>query len=344
MSRKPIMRPLAFASKTMSALCALALLQACGTTPPPALVTTPLLRISDGDGDHPRYAYRLGRAYEQQGDLARADAAYARALALDPDQFDARNARAVLLAKQGRLGEAADLLQQLSRDFPTRAQPLGNLGYLLHLQGNDAQAAATLRAALALDPDYGPARANLSLLGGGKLDTPAVLPVAAATVTLQPFALTTAPTPQLSLVRVGPNELRLQAVAKVAAVSIASATDSHANTPECLHIINGNGMPGGAARMRDMLRQRGFAAASSVLGNQRGYTQARTVIEYVPGQQQRASALRTALGGPATLVPVATLPRQITLRLVLGRDQHNINPNLLARQERPAPAFNQESP
>ncbi|TYQ03428.1 UNVERIFIED_ORG: tetratricopeptide repeat protein [Zoogloea ramigera] len=328
------------------ALCAAGLLPACGTAPKPApaLATAPLLRISDGDGNQPGYAYRLGRAYEQQGDLARADAAYARSLALDPDQLDARNARAVLLAKQGRLDEAAALLQKLTRDFPYSAQALGNLGYLQYLQGQHAQAAATLRAALALDPDYGPARANLSLLGGGKLDTAAVVPVAAPTMTLQPFALTTAPTPQLSLVRMGPNELRLQAAATVAAVSIASATDSDASAPECLHIVNGNGMPSGAARMRDMLRQRGFAAASSVLGNQRGYTQARTVIEYVPGQQQRASALRTALGSPATLVPVATLPRQVALRLVLGQDRHTINPNLLARQERPVTAFNQESP
>lgn len=163
------------------ALCAAVLLPACGTAPKPApapaLATAPLLRLSDGDGNQPGYAYRLGRAYEQQGDLARADAAYARSLALDPDQLDARNARAVLLAKQGRLDDAAALLQKLTRDFPYSAQALGNLGYLQYLQGQHTQAAATLRAALALQPDYAPARANLALPG---IDRAAAAPAASA--------------------------------------------------------------------------------------------------------------------------------------------------------------------
>ena len=116
------MRRYPFPLAATSAICLACLLQAC-TTAPPALATTPLLRISDGDGDNPSHAYRLGRAHEGQGDLARASAAYARSLALDPAQLDARNAQAVLLAKQGRLSEAADLLRRVAVDFPTVAQP-----------------------------------------------------------------------------------------------------------------------------------------------------------------------------------------------------------------------------
>jgi len=341
------------------AVSAACLLQACGTAPPPALATTPLLRISDGDGDNPAYAYRLGREYERQGDLARASAAYARSLALDPAQLDARNAQAVLLAKQGRLPQAAEQLRQLAATFPTLAQPLSNLGYVYHLQGQDALAATTLRAALALAPDYAPARANLALVDAA---TPATLAAAAPALpatSATAMLLTTAPSPQLQLVRLAPNEFRLQAPAMVAAAGAAAAAgpvvpamptmaaaDPAATSdtaPERLQIVNGFGAPGVAAKARDLLRRHGFAAAS--VTNQRGYRQAQTVIEYVPGQQSRARALRAALPGPVTLAQVAALPRQLTLRLVLGQDHDRITtPNLLARLERAAPAFNQESP
>lgn len=341
------MRPLV---PCLSSIVAAALLQGCASTPPAQLATTPLLRISDGDGDNPAYAYRLGRAYEDQGDLVRASAAYARSLALDPAQLDARNAQAVLLAKQGQLSRAAELLRQLAADFPTAAQPLSNLGYIHHLQGHDALAATTLRSALALAPDYALARANLALLDA---DTPGAA-VARRLPATAPAALplTTTPSVQLQLVQLAPNEFRLQApamVAEPAAAPVASSVApaelaaASAAAPERLQIVNGFGAPGVAAKARDLLRRHGFAATS--VTNQRGYRQAQTVIEYVPGQQSRARALRAALPGPVTLAPVATLPRQLTLRLVLGQDHDRITtPNLLARLDRAAPAFNQESP
>jgi len=337
------------------AVSAACLLQACGTAPPPALATTPLLRISDGDGDNPAYAYRLGREYERQGDLARANAAYARSLALDPAQLDARNAQAVLLAKQGRLPQAAEQLRQLAAAFPTQAQPLSNLGYVYHLQGQEALAATTLRAALALAPDYAPARANLALVDAAPPATVAMAAPSLPATSANAMVLTTAPSPQLQLVRLAPNEFRLQAPAMVAAAAIGPVTSvmpavatadpaaASAAAPERLQIVNGFGAPGVAAKARDLLRRHGFATAS--VTNQRGYRQARTMIEYVPGQQARARALRAALPGPVTLAQVAALPRQLTLRLVLGQDHDRITtPNLLARLDRAAPAFNQESP
>jgi Tfp pilus assembly protein PilF len=349
------------ATISLTSLLAVALLQGCASKPPTPLATTPLLRISDGDGGNPAYAYQLGREYERQGDLARASAAYDRSLALDPAQLDARNARAVLLAKQGNLPQAAEQLRYLAAAFPSQAQPLSNLGYIYHLQGQDALAATTLRAALALAPDHAAARANLALVDAATPTTVATaapsLPATSATA----MVLTTAPSPQLQLVRLAPNEFRLQAPAMVAAAAAAAAAaagpvvpamptmaaaDPAATSdtaPERLQIVNGFGAPGVAAKACDLLRRHGFAAAS--VTNQRGYRQAQTVIEYVPGQQSRARALRAALPGPVTLAQVATLPRQLTLRLVLGQDHDRITtPNLLARLDRAAPAFNQESP
>jgi Flp pilus assembly protein TadD len=342
------MRPVVL---SLSSIFAAALLQGCASQPPVQLATAPLLRISDGDGDNPAYAYRLGRAYELQGDLARASAAYARSLALAPAQLDARNAQAVLLAKQGHLAQAAELLRQLAATFPNQAQPLSNLGYVYHLQGHDALAATTLRAALALAPDYAPARANLALADTAPPDNVASLATPSPAMPAVPaaaFSLTTTAHPQLQLVQLAPNEFRLQAPVstagpEVAAMTAAAPAAASESTPERLQIVNGFGAPGVAAKARDMLRRHGFAAAS--VTNQRGYRQAQTVIEYVPGQQARARALRAALPGPVTLAPVAALPRQLTLRLVLGQDHDRVTtPTLLARLERPAPAFNQESP
>jgi len=233
-------------------------------------------------------------------------------------------------------------------DFPEQAQPRNNLGYVYYLQGQTQLAASTLRAALVLAPAYDAARANLALID----TTASRADIAATSAGIAPPLNSPE---RLTVVRVAPNEFRLQAPVATATNPVTPALRSAntaadvartmtSSTPECLHIINGNGMRGGAARMRDLLRHRGFAAASSVLGNRPGYRQARTVIEYVPGQEPRARELRAALRGPATLVPVAALPQRVTMRLVLGQDQLTVTPNLLARQERTATAFNQESP
>lgn len=345
------MRPFAFPRAATSVICIAGLLQACSTAPEPVLTTTPLLRLSDGDGDNPTYAYRLGREYERQGDLARADAAYTRSLALDPAQLDARNAQAVLQAKQGRLSEAAELLRRLAADFPNQAQPLSNLGYVYHLQGLDTLAATTLRAALALAPRYAPAHANLALVDAAAPAAAALAVAPSAASASAAFSLTHTPHPQLQLVQLAANEFRLQAPVVLAAAApvpaptplIVAMADGGKSAAERLQIVNGFGAPGVAAKARDLLRRHGFAAASVI--NQRGYRQATTVIEYVPGQQARARALRAALSGPITLMPVAGLPRQLTLRLVLGQDHDRApTPNLLARLDRAAPAFNQESP
>lgn len=342
-------------------------LSACTSTAPrstAALNTTPLLRVSDGDGDNAGYAYQLGREYERRGNLARAGEAYARSVVLDPDQLNARNAQAVLLAKQGELEPAAVLLRQLVAAFPAQAQPLSNLGYVYYLQKKTADAASTLRAALALAPGHAAARANLALVETGSgdgaalagprapLPAPAPAPMPPASAPLSPAAAPAAA--PYELIQVAPNEFRLQVpVAATAASTPTAATAMTVSAPadaattsynlEQLQIVNGNGAPGSAGKARDMLRQHGFATAS--VANQRGYRQARTVIEYVPGQQARARALRSALTGPATLNQVAALPRQLTLRLVLGQDQIGAAPlNLQARLERAAPVFNQESP
>lgn len=295
-----------------------ALLQGCGGMPArPALATTPLLRIDDSAGLDAPALYQLGRYHERRGELAAASAAYARSLALAPRQLDARNAQAALLAGQGQLDAAVVLLQQLVADFPGLPQPHSNLAYAYYLQGRDADALSALQRALALDPAYAPARANLSLLQArnGAAAATAAAPATAPVQDAAPALIEPAPS-RLQLVQLAPNEFRLQA--RPAPQAVAAAVPVRPAPSAALQIVNGNGVRGLGARVRRVLASHGIEAGQ--VRDQRGFTQRVTVIEYLPGQRAQADAMLLALRGHATLKAVRALPAPLSLRLVLGSD------------------------
>lgn len=124
---------------------------------------------------------------------------------------------------------------------------------------------------------------------------------------------------RLEIVQLAPNEYRLQYRPSATPATLAVAVDA-APTPaaERIQIVNGNGVRGMGERVRRLLARHGIAAARVV--NQRGHYQRATIIEYVPGQRQRADAMLAALQGRATLLPARALPDGLALRLVLGRD------------------------
>ena len=68
----------------------------------------------------------------------------------------------MLHAQLGQLETARSMLQALAQETPT-ARTYNNLGYVLYLQGEYAQAASVLRQSLQLDNGQQPARANLDL-------------------------------------------------------------------------------------------------------------------------------------------------------------------------------------
>lgn len=126
---------------------------------------------------------------------------------------------------------------------------------------------------------------------------------------------------RLEIVQLGPNEYRLQyrqQPADSAAAAVAATTATGQNAAASLQIVNGNGVRGMGERVRALLARQGIATSRVV--NQRGHYQRTTIIEYLPGQQQRAADLRTALNGHAVLLPARALPDGLALRLVLGRD------------------------
>lgn len=272
----------------MSGLYMLAFLLLSGCTAshaPPQWQVQGVQRISHSAGQNAITYFELGKFYQARGQLVLAADAFAASIALDPQQLAARNALAVLDARQGRLEQAATALLVLVRDFPEAAQPLNNLGYVYYLQGDLAQASSMLEQAMACDGGTALARNNLQLVQAAQLALVPAAPVAPA-------------------------------------VSVAPAV---AVAPEALaeiEIINGNGIRGMAAQMRLRVQARGMAV--SRLRNQPGFRQERSQILYAPGHARQAGALRLALaqrGEAMQLVAVASQGRGAGIRLILGRDQ-----------------------
>ncbi len=105
----------------------------------------------------------LGRALNDQGQLAEAAAHYQEALRLKPDFAEAHNNLGTVLQGQGRLAEAAAQYQEALRLKPDYAKAHYNLGSALQDQGQLAEAVAQYKEALRLKPDYAEAHNNLGI-------------------------------------------------------------------------------------------------------------------------------------------------------------------------------------
>lgn len=184
------MRPL-LSRFGMSGLYMLAFLLLSGCTAshaPPQWQIQGVQRTSHSAGQNAVTYFELGKFYQARGQLVLAAEAFAASIALDPQQLGARNALAVLDARQGRLEQAATALLVLVRDFPEAAQPLNNLGYVYYLQGELAQASSMLEQAMARDGGTALARNNLQLVQAAQLALVPAVPAAPA-VAVAPEAL-----------------------------------------------------------------------------------------------------------------------------------------------------------
>jgi hypothetical protein len=85
-----------------------------------------------------------------------------------------------------------------------------------------------------------------------------------------------------------------------------------------LEVMNGNGVTGMAHRMARSLAAQGFPSAGA--GNHAHFDEARTRIEYPPGEAEQARRLSALLPGPVALSEVSGLKGQAKIRLVLGKD------------------------
>jgi Flp pilus assembly protein TadD len=102
----------------------------------------------------------------QLGDVEGALAAYQRAAALDPGDGRSRLGQGVLLAREGRFGEAVGPLREAARLLPAPSAAFTLLGScLLQLQDRPG-AAEALRQAVQADPANAEARRLLVAAGG----------------------------------------------------------------------------------------------------------------------------------------------------------------------------------
>ncbi|MGK5028268.1 tetratricopeptide repeat protein [Janthinobacterium sp. MDT1-19] len=314
----------------MLMLACAGLLPACGHLPGPASPghreAPPQARIDDSPAVRTAAFCKLGKRMQELGDPRAALAAYREALLLTPTSPDARNGAAVLHAQLGQLETARSMLQALTQEAPT-ARTYNNLGYVLYLQGDYAQAASVLRQSLQLDNGQQPARANLDLAIAAlarSIGTVDAVDATSDTIAPDLAPAPAAPASRLQLTQLQPNifalswrdtpvaaRAHLQAPAKPAATA--------APLPR-LEVINGNGATGMAARMRGVLGGMGISVLR--LGNQRPYSVQASSIVYRPGHAQAAAALALALGGMPQLQAAADsgIGAGADLRLLLGKD------------------------
>jgi tetratricopeptide (TPR) repeat protein len=111
-----------------------------------------------------RIPSNLATVYTARGDFAAAEAALARALALEPDARFARGNLGFLRLAEGRLDEAEAIFRELAASDPEDALAWASLGRIEALRGQPDAARRHLERALALAPHLAPARAALEEL------------------------------------------------------------------------------------------------------------------------------------------------------------------------------------
>ncbi|MCG2576456.1 LytR C-terminal domain-containing protein [Dechloromonas sp. XY25] len=299
--------------------------------------------------------YQLGRYFHGQNRLALAEEAYQRATALDAGHIDALNALGSLYAERGELERAAASFAQAVALAPDAAYLHSNLGYAYHLQGRPVAAYAELYQALRRDPGYERAWRNLQQLASLRPDPaltatiaarqfdqlPETLPGAQAVALpaspgdSETIRVAVATLPSVPALAAGSSDNA--AVGEPAAIPPSPATEaapvvaqpetsesaSAAASPvdfSALHIevSNGNGIPRFARNFRAQLKADGIPV--SRVTNLGSFRLQESVVEYQPGHEPAARALNARLGLAARVVAAIKPRPRSDIRIALGRD------------------------
>ncbi len=105
---------------------------------------------------------RAGFAHHQAGELRRAEVLYRKVLQRDPDDANALHLLGVVAYQCGDVGTALRLIERALPELSELPDIHVNYGNALREAGRLAEAVASYRRALALNPDYGMAHNNLA--------------------------------------------------------------------------------------------------------------------------------------------------------------------------------------
>lgn len=306
----------------------------------------------------------LARLYEAESRGTQALEAWRKAVAANPADPDLHTATGIAFVRQQRLDQAIEQFRRAAALQPDNARLLNNLGYALTLEGADEEAASVLGRAVMLDPTHTLARANLEqverrlalrlapeLLHGAR-------PEAVATFRQppQPAPLPSnddVPDKVLAMLRgetpAGLTPLAVQAQPNLAPLARAgmpvlgalvsapalaepsAAVPAEPSVAARVNIVNGVGVNGAAARMRQLLQEDGLAVLK--LQNQRPYRQAETVVQYRAGFQVAAMRVAQRIPAGAATQQVGVIDGSADLRVVLGHDRRSVLAACVSRSE-----------
>jgi len=148
------------------------------------------LKVAEKYGSNPQHRMEAlvqrGNILVQQGNTAGAQAAFDKAIAIDPHSISARNARAALLTTLQKYGDASrDLTTILSLDSKNVAAVM-KLGEIAVRQGDDSRARALYNQAIAISPKFVGPRIVLALYLVSRRDVKGALAAAQGCASVQP--------------------------------------------------------------------------------------------------------------------------------------------------------------
>lgn len=313
----------------MLAVAASAVLVGCTTMQADPLRVEPLFRVQNGSANAAPGYVALAKQYEGEGRTAQALDAYRKAAKAAPADPDVLNALGLALARHAQFGPAVTALRQAVALAPERAQLLNNLGYALLLDGRSEEARAIFRLTLAVQPTHETALRNLAYVDQqlaaaapprpvpqAAAVQPVAAPVAEQVAAATPVQASPGPTPPIAAD---------PAVERPATPSGGRAVETKTAAPArtsldgvSVEIVNGNGINGAAARLRQLLRERGVEVGR--LANRLPYDSPHTQVLYRSGQADAAQEMAKRLPVDAAVGSAPAGSTRADLSVLLGHD------------------------
>ncbi len=333
--------------KILPVMCCIALLSACASNQLAGQASPTISTFLFGnDGRVADENYQLGRYYQDQSRYDLAVTAYRKALSADNSFVEARNGLGVIYSIQGKYREAIDEFQLAVQQAPKASHLYSNMGYAYYLQGNYTDSVAALEQATLLDPNNIRAFNNLAqaYAKSGNTDKSMQTPAQG----LNSPGVSTEATTASNLKPANPSETQLltpsvdhDLIKPIPSGSIMAEEDigvkrlnqatnvtqlqlrntelgAHAVEKMRLEVANGNGLTGAAKKVGQYLRGNGYLVAR--LTNQKPFHVQVTQIQYREGYQAQAELLKLNIPDSAELVQRNDMKRNVSIRLVLGKD------------------------